>query len=221
MEGPEKCLGHKRQKRSRKAKVFRAHAAPRGMCDDLIYAPKLLANQRKDGDSPVRMIAPGLLEERWRKTMDGLRLFIAVHNNAAVKIEDLQKETRCKKVVKPRFTADCLGAVILERPDELTLRAHEEGVCVPSSLPCEGPEWEAMCYQYLDLHQAVKSKTSGENKWAKLLWSMKEAKGMSYCDSGHEKEIKDESPCQVGLVIYSPKKPTGRIGKMPGRSGTG
>ena len=35
------------------AKVFRAHAAPQGPCDTLINALKLLANQQKDGDSPI------------------------------------------------------------------------------------------------------------------------------------------------------------------------
>ena len=33
------------------AKVYKAHATPLGLCDNLINAFKLLANQRKDGDS--------------------------------------------------------------------------------------------------------------------------------------------------------------------------
>ena len=36
------------------AKVFRAHAAPQGLCDNLINALKLLANQQKDGDGPIQ-----------------------------------------------------------------------------------------------------------------------------------------------------------------------
>ena len=36
-----------------RAKVFKAHAASLGLCDDLINALKLLANQQKDGDSPI------------------------------------------------------------------------------------------------------------------------------------------------------------------------
>ena len=39
------------------------HAAPQGMCVNLINGLKLLPNQQKDGDSPVRMIVPGLLEK--------------------------------------------------------------------------------------------------------------------------------------------------------------
>ena len=37
----------------RDAKVFSAHAAPQGICDNLINALKLLANQQNDGDIPV------------------------------------------------------------------------------------------------------------------------------------------------------------------------
>ena len=37
----------------REAKVFRAHAAPQGMCDNLTNSVKVLTNQQKDGDSPV------------------------------------------------------------------------------------------------------------------------------------------------------------------------
>ena len=36
------------------AKVFRAHAARLGLCDNLVNALKLLANQQKDGDSPMQ-----------------------------------------------------------------------------------------------------------------------------------------------------------------------
>ena len=35
------------------AKGFRAHAVPQGLCENLINALKLLANQHKDGDSPI------------------------------------------------------------------------------------------------------------------------------------------------------------------------
>ena len=48
----------------REAKVFRAHGAPQGTCDDLINALKLLTNQQKDGDSPLQKIASCLLEKK-------------------------------------------------------------------------------------------------------------------------------------------------------------
>ena len=44
------------------AKVFKAHAAPQGLCDNLINALKLLASQQKDVDSPIQSVATGLHE---------------------------------------------------------------------------------------------------------------------------------------------------------------
>ena len=44
------------------AKVFKAHAVPLGLYDNLINALKLLANQQKDGDSPIQSIVAGLHE---------------------------------------------------------------------------------------------------------------------------------------------------------------
>ena len=40
-------------------KVFKAHAAPSELCDNLINALKLLANQQKDGDSPIQSVVTG------------------------------------------------------------------------------------------------------------------------------------------------------------------
>ena len=42
------------------AKVFTAHAASQGLCEHLINALKLLANQQTDGDSPIQRIVTGL-----------------------------------------------------------------------------------------------------------------------------------------------------------------
>ena len=80
---------------------------------------KLLANQQKDDDSLVRMIVSGLLEESRRKIMDGLRLFISVDKHATVKIGDLQKDTRPKKVTETSFATDFPGAVIWQDANEL------------------------------------------------------------------------------------------------------
>ena len=39
------------------------HAVPRGLCENFINALKLLANQQRDGDSPIQNIVSGLLEK--------------------------------------------------------------------------------------------------------------------------------------------------------------
>ena len=100
-------------------------------------------------------------------------------------------------MVKSKVTTHFLGAFIREGAETLNLRAHEEGVlrifidttkvrskrwrpppveedwhavCQAIFQGVEGPEWEAMNDQYKDVHQAVKSKKSGETKKAKVLW---------------------------------------------------
>ena len=49
------------------AKVSKAHAAPWGLCDNLITALRLLANQQKDGDSPIQSTVTGLHERSRRR----------------------------------------------------------------------------------------------------------------------------------------------------------
>ena len=46
------------------AKVFRAHAAPQGTCDNLINALKLLTDQQKDGDIPLGKICCRFVGEK-------------------------------------------------------------------------------------------------------------------------------------------------------------
>ena len=93
-----------------RAKVFKAHGAPLGLCDKLINALKLQANQQKDGDSPIQSIVTGLLGRSG--AMDGLRSVIEADNHSAVDVE-------------PQLSETLPEAVIREGTDELTLRAEE------------------------------------------------------------------------------------------------
>ena len=69
-----------------RAKVFRVHAAPLRLCDNLINALKLMANQQKDGDSSIQSIVTGLHQRNRRGIMDGLRRFIKADNHRAVDV---------------------------------------------------------------------------------------------------------------------------------------
>ena len=100
------------------AKVFKAHAAPPGLWDNLIDALKLLANHQKDGDSPIQSIATGLHERSRRGIMDGLRSFIAVDNCSAVDVGGLRRGTISLPVQKPQFSEAFPGAIIREGADE-------------------------------------------------------------------------------------------------------
>ena len=64
-------------------KVFKAHAAPLGLCDNLINALKLLANQQKDGDSPIQSIVTGSHERSSKGVMEGPRSFNPALRRAA------------------------------------------------------------------------------------------------------------------------------------------
>ena len=67
-------------------------------------------------------------EGRCRKgIMDGLRKFITVDNHDAV-WGGLRQGIESFQVVQPMFTAGFSSEVIREEADEVTLRAHEEGV---------------------------------------------------------------------------------------------
>ena len=54
----------------RKAKVLRTHAAPQGLCDNLINSLKLFTNQQKDGDSLDEHFVTGLLEKSRKDIVD-------------------------------------------------------------------------------------------------------------------------------------------------------
>ena len=68
------------------AKVIKAHTAPLGLCDILINALNRLANQQRDGDSPIQSIVTGLQERSRRGIMDGLRRFIQADSQSAVDV---------------------------------------------------------------------------------------------------------------------------------------
>ena len=110
------------------AKVFRAHAAPQGLCDNLINALKLLVNQQTDGESTIQSIVTGLHERGRRGIVDGLRSYIAVNNRSAVDVGGLRRGTRSIHVKKSQFSEAFRGAVIREGADELAWRAEEVGM---------------------------------------------------------------------------------------------
>ena len=63
-EWPNRILVVQLGTNDEEAKVFRAHAVPQGLRENLINALKLPANQQRDGDSPIRNIVTGLREKK-------------------------------------------------------------------------------------------------------------------------------------------------------------
>ena len=85
------------------AKVFKAHAAPKGLCENLINALKLLANQQKDGDSPIQSIVTGLRERSRKGSMEGLRHFIKVDHHCALEVGQSSEGMRPFEVRRLKF----------------------------------------------------------------------------------------------------------------------
>ena len=111
----------------REAKVFRAHAPPHGVCDNLVNALELFANQQTGCNSPVDMLVD-CVRERRRLKMEELRRFITEVNHETGKIGDWEKTLESIPVVKSKFSEDVPEAVVREGADELMLRREEEGV---------------------------------------------------------------------------------------------
>ena len=84
------------------AKVFKAHAVPQGLCENLIDSLKLLANQQEDGDGVLQIIATYLGKGSRKGLTDGLRDFIRVDNNRALDVGELHRGTGTLKVRKPK-----------------------------------------------------------------------------------------------------------------------
>ena len=112
-----------------KQQLSRAHAPPHGVCDNLVNALKLLANQHQDGDSLVKVLVEGLQEGSRLKMVEELRKFITMDGHTRrVNVGDLEKTYKSAPVVKPQFTTDFLEAAAREGADEPTLRREETGM---------------------------------------------------------------------------------------------
>ena len=103
------------------AKVFRGHVVAQGFCVNLINALKLLANQQKDGDSPIQNIIMGLKEKCRERNTNGLRSFMTSDNYSAVEVGHQRRGQRPFKVVRPKMNGDS-SEVPREGADDLRLR---------------------------------------------------------------------------------------------------
>ena len=77
---PSRILVRQTSANANEAKVFKAHAAPLELCDNLVRASKLLTNQQKE------RIVTGFREKSHGGIMERLRNFIEVDNHTAVDV---------------------------------------------------------------------------------------------------------------------------------------
>ena len=200
------------------AKVLKAHAAPLELCDNLITALKLLANQQKDGDSPIQSIVTGLHERSRRGIMDGQGRFIQAENHSAVDVGDLRRGTKSHLVQKTPVQRGVPEATIREGADELTLRADAVGTqktftntehieferwgppqvgadwhtfCQAICKGTEGKEWEELYYHYREMSQATGGEKPNESQKARAFRTMEAAwdRSEEFYDPGRKEDI--------------------------------
>ena len=224
------------------AKLFKAHAAPLGLCDSLFNAHKLLANQQKDGDSPVQSFVTGLHERSRRGITDGLRSFIQADNHSAVDVGHLHQGTRSLKVQKPQISEAFPEASIREGTNELTLRADEVGthrafistehieferwgpplvdadrhvLCQAIYKGIEGEESEELYYHYREMSQATGARKPSASHKAKAFWTMKAAwdRSEEYYDPARNEDILGRTKIRLDLREEHLKDPIAALAK--------
>ena len=128
MESAQQVTGGTNRCQCQSGKGFQS-ACGTARCENLINALKLLANQQKDGDSPIQSTLTGLCERSRKGELEGLRNFFKVDNHCALDVGHLNECTRSFEVRRPKFEEGTPGpeVSIREGPEELTLRAEEVG----------------------------------------------------------------------------------------------
>ena len=103
---PNRILAVQLDTNEDEANVFGAHAVPQGLRENLINALKLLANQQRDGDSPIQHIIMGLKGKCRERITNGLRSFIASDTYSSAEVGHLRRGQRPFKVVRPKMNGD-------------------------------------------------------------------------------------------------------------------
>ena len=86
-------------------KVFKAHAAPQGLCINLVSALKSVAYQQEDGDGLLQNIVTNLGKESRKGLTDGLREFMKIDAERALDVGYLNWSTgtfRSSEAESPR-----------------------------------------------------------------------------------------------------------------------
>ena len=141
-----------------------AHAVPQGLCENLINALKLLANQQEGGDGLFQSIVTNLCEGSRKGLTEGLRNFLKVDNHRALEVGHLREGSRSLKVRRPKCEEGSPEVLVRESPEELTLSAEEVGTqksCINVDHivkerwgpPLVDADWHAFCQAiYKDTH---------------------------------------------------------------------
>ena len=119
LEGAKQAAGGENRQKCQPAKVFRAHAVPQGMCENLINALKLLANPQEDRDGLVQSIVTNLCEGSRKGLTEGLRNVKQVDNHRALEVGG-SREGRLKVLLRyvrrPKCEESCPEVLVRKSP---------------------------------------------------------------------------------------------------------
>ena len=209
-----------------RAKVFKAHAVPQGLCGNFINALKLLVNQQEDEDGLMQNIVTNLGVRSRNGLTQGLRVFIKIDNQRALEVGYLSQGMG--KFEGRKVPEGCPEVTVRESPYELTLRAEEVGTlktsvnvnhiekerwgpplvdydwyafCQALFQGIEGEDWGEMYEAYKEMSRAVGVKKPQEAHKTKALWKMKAAKeaGEEHCDPTREDNIRGRNETRLAL----------------------
>ena len=186
---------------------------------------KLLANQQKDGDSPIQSIVTGLHERSRKGIMEGLRSFINAEDHRAVNVGHLHKGVGPFCVRKPKFSEDYPEAAIREGADEFTLRSGVVGAlkaCINIDHveydrwgPPVDADWHAFCQAIEGKEWEEGARKPSECRRAKALWAIKAAKDREekYYDPARKDNILGRKKDTTGAVRGAPPRPNHNLGQ--------
>ena len=186
----------------RKAKVFRAYAAPQGLCDNLINALKLSCEPTERWSQPswddrARLAGGKSAKNNGRTQVVYCSRQYCGNNNwgsgerneveegGQAKLHDRFPGSGCSaRRGRGHLASTCVLRTSIDLSDVGNRRWEPPLVdedwhayCQAIFEGVDGPERGAVYDQYKDLHQAAKSKKSGENKKARVLWAMEAKEG--------------------------------------------
>ena len=201
---PNRLLAVQTGESVHQAKVFKAHAAPQGLCGNLISAPKLLANQQEDGDGLLQNIVTNFCEGSRKGLTEELRKFTQVDDHRAREVRHLGEGLGSLLLRYEGRNAQSRGSWYIEDKisTSTTLKKERWGPLLVDY------DWNAFCQalfkghrrrrlgescmdSYKEMSRAVGVKKLQEAQKAKAFSKMKAAKdaGEEYYDPEREDNI--------------------------------
>ena len=187
------------------AQVFRAHAAPQGLCGNLVDALELLANHQEDGDGFIQNIVTNLCEGSKKGLTEGLREFLQIDVSSCPRSRTPKQRKRHVEVVyqcRPHFKGEV---------ESFTWKMLT-GTPSAKHKRIEGEDWRELSDAYKEMSRAVGVQNPQEAQKAEALWKIKAAKDVreEYYDPARKDNILERNKTRLASWEEHLKDPSGR-----------